>query len=69
MANIFNLTKEDFASDQMVKWCPGCGDHAILAALRKVLPQAGKKKEDILVVSGIGCSSRAPYYVNTYGMH
>lgn len=63
------LTKEDFASDQMVKWCPGCGDHVILSSLEKVLPQLGKRKEDVLVVSGIGCSSRAPYYVNTYGMH
>jgi len=63
------LTKEDFVSDQMVKWCPGCGDHAILSSLEKVLPQLGKRKEDILVVSGICCSSRFPYYVNTYGFH
>jgi len=53
----------------MVKWCPGCGDHAILSSLEKVLPELGKRKEDILVISGIGCSSRFPYYVNTYGFH
>ncbi|PID94322.1 MAG: 2-oxoacid:ferredoxin oxidoreductase subunit beta [Bacteroidetes bacterium] len=63
------LTAKDFVSDQMVKWCPGCGDHAILASLEKVLPKLGKRKEDILVISGIGCSSRFPYYVNTYGFH
>jgi 2-oxoglutarate ferredoxin oxidoreductase subunit beta len=63
------LTKDDFVSDQMVKWCPGCGDHAILASFLKALPQLGFKKEDIVVVSGIGCSSRFPYYVKTYGFH
>jgi len=63
------LTKADFVSDQMVKWCPGCGDHAILASFLKALPQLGYKKEDIVVVSGIGCSSRFPYYVKTYGFH
>lgn len=63
------LSKQDFASDQMVKWCPGCGDHAILAALENVFPQIGYKKEKFCVVSGIGCSSRLPYYLNTYGMH
>ena len=63
------LTKEDFISDQMVKWCPGCGDHAILSAFQKVLPQVGVKKEDVVVVSGIGCSSRFPYYVKSYGFH
>ncbi len=63
------LTKEDFVSDQMVKWCPGCGDHAILSSFQKVLPQVGVKKEDVVVVSGIGCSSRFPYYVKTYGFH
>ncbi len=67
--NIQELSKEDFVSDQMVKWCPGCGDHAILSSLAKVLPKLGKRKEDILVISGIGCSSRFPYYVNTYGFH
>jgi len=63
------LTKEDFTSDQMVKWCPGCGDHAILSSFQKVLPQVGVRKEDVVVVSGIGCSSRFPYYVKTYGFH
>ena len=63
------LSKEDFISDQMVKWCPGCGDHAILSSFQKVLPMVGKKKEDVVVVSGIGCSSRFPYYVKTYGFH
>ncbi len=67
--NKYNLKREDFLSDQMVKWCPGCGDHAILAGLSRVMPQLGKKKEDILLISGIGCSSRSPYYINTYGMH
>jgi 2-oxoglutarate/2-oxoacid ferredoxin oxidoreductase subunit beta len=63
------LTKEDFVSDQMVKWCPGCGDHAILSAFQKVLPEMGVRKQDVVVVSGIGCSSRFPYYVKTYGFH
>lgn len=63
------LTKEDFVSDQLVKWCPGCGDHAILNSVAKVFPETGYKKENFVVVSGIGCSSRFPYYVNTYGFH
>ncbi len=63
------LTKADFVSDQMVKWCPGCGDHAILSSFLKVLPELGVKKEDVVVVSGIGCSSRFPYYVKSYGFH
>ncbi len=63
------LSKEDFASDQMVKWCPGCGGHAILAAVESVFPRIGYKKENFTIVSGIGCSSRFPYYVNTYGFH
>ncbi|MDD2963601.1 MAG: 2-oxoacid:ferredoxin oxidoreductase subunit beta [Bacteroidales bacterium] len=63
------LTREDFMSDQMVKWCPGCGDHAVLAAVSKVFPEIGYKKENFVFVSGIGCSSRFPYYVNTYGFH
>ncbi|MCF8233528.1 MAG: 2-oxoacid:ferredoxin oxidoreductase subunit beta [Bacteroidales bacterium] len=62
-------TKEDFVSDQMVKWCPGCGDHAILSSVEKVFPKLGVRKEDFVVVSGIGCSSRFPYYMNTYGIH
>ncbi|MDR3093104.1 MAG: 2-oxoacid:ferredoxin oxidoreductase subunit beta [Bacteroidales bacterium] len=63
------LSKSDFVSDQMVKWCPGCGNHAILSAVTQVLPQLGYKKENYVVVSGIGCSSRFPYYVSTYGFH
>ena len=63
------LTKQDFASDQMVKWCPGCGSHAILAAMENIFPEIGYKKEKYVNVSGIGCSSRFPYYVNTYGFH
>lgn len=63
------LSRQDFVSDQMVKWCPGCGDHAILSAVSKVFPEIGYKKENFCFVSGIGCSSRFPYYVNTYGFH
>ena len=63
------LTKEDFVSDQMVKWCPGCGAHAILASIANVFPKIGYRKENFMLVSGIGCSSRFPYYVNTYGIH
>ena len=63
------LTKTDFESDQMVKWCAGCGAHAILAAVERVFPKIGYKKENFCMVSGIGCSSRFPYYVNTYGIH
>ncbi len=63
------LTKKDFESDQMVKWCPGCGDHAILRSVENVFPELGIPKEDFVVVSGIGCSSRFPYYMNTYGIH
>jgi 2-oxoglutarate/2-oxoacid ferredoxin oxidoreductase subunit beta len=63
------LTKQDFVSDQMVKWCPGCGAHAILAAVANVFPKIGYKKENFCMISGIGCSSRFPYYVNTYGIH
>lgn len=63
------LTKEDFVSDQMVKWCPGCGAHAILSSVANVFPKIGYRKENFCLVSGIGCSSRFPYYVNTYGFH
>ena len=63
------LKKKDFVSDQDVRWCPGCGDYAILAQVQKVFPELGIPKEDFLVVSGIGCSSRFPYYMNTYGFH
>ena len=68
-----NLTFQDFKSDQAVRWCPGCGDHAVLAALQRALPQVshalGYEKERYVVVSGIGCSSRLPYYMDTYGFH
>jgi 2-oxoglutarate/2-oxoacid ferredoxin oxidoreductase subunit beta len=63
------LTKKDFQTDQEVRWCPGCGDYAILAAVQAVFPELGIKKEKFVVVSGIGCSSRFPYYMNTYGFH
>ena len=63
------LKKKDFVSDQDVRWCPGCGDYAILAQVQKVFPELGIPKEDFLVVSGIGCSSRFPYYMSTYGFH
>jgi len=62
-------TKKDFVSDQQVKWCPGCGDYAILSAVQSTLPKLGIKKENIAFVAGIGCSSRFPYYMNTYGFH
>lgn len=64
-----NFTVKDFASDQDVRWCPGCGDYSILAAVKKVLVQAGIPPEQYAFISGIGCSSRFPYYMNTYGMH
>ncbi|CAM5494830.1 MULTISPECIES: 2-oxoacid:ferredoxin oxidoreductase subunit beta [Streptomyces] len=60
---------KDFKSDQEVRWCPGCGDYAILAAVQGFMPELGLAKENIVFVSGIGCSSRFPYYMNTYGMH
>ncbi|MGI5284674.1 2-oxoacid:ferredoxin oxidoreductase subunit beta [Nonomuraea polychroma] len=60
---------KDFKSDQEVRWCPGCGDYAILAAVQSFLPELGLKRENIVFVSGIGCSSRFPYYLNTYGFH
>ncbi|CCH79522.1 Putative Ferrodoxin oxidoreductase beta subunit (Putative pyruvate synthase (porB)) [Nostocoides japonicum T1-X7] len=62
-------TKRDFTSDQEVRWCPGCGDYIILAAVQSFLPELGLRKENIVFVSGIGCSSRFPYYLDTYGMH
>lgn len=63
------LTAKDFATDQEVRWCPGCGDYSILAQVQKIMPGIGIPKENIVIVSGIGCSSRFPYYMNTYGMH
>ncbi len=64
-----NYKKKDFISDQEVRWCPGCGDYAILSSVQLAMTKIGKKKEDIAFVSGIGCSSRFPYYMGTYGMH
>ena len=63
------LTAKDFTTDQEVRWCPGCGDYSILAQVQKVMPGIGVPKENIVIISGIGCSSRFPYYMNTYGMH
>ena len=60
---------KDFKTDQEVRWCPGCGDYAILAAMQGFLPELGLRRENIVFVSGIGCSSRFPYYLDTYGMH
>ena len=63
------LTRKDFTSDQEVRWCPGCGDYAILATVQRTMPELGVKRENVVFVSGIGCSSRFPYYMNTYGIH
>jgi len=63
------LTAKDFVTDQEVRWCPGCGDYSILAQVQKIMPGIGVPKENIVIISGIGCSSRFPYYMNTYGMH
>ena len=63
------LTRKDFVTDQEVRWCPGCGDYSILAQTQKILPELGIPKENIVFISGIGCSSRTPYYVETYGFH
>jgi 2-oxoglutarate ferredoxin oxidoreductase subunit beta len=63
------LKPKDFKTDQEVRWCPGCGDYAILAAVQGFMPELGIPREDIVFISGIGCSSRFPYYMNTYGMH
>jgi 2-oxoglutarate ferredoxin oxidoreductase subunit beta len=62
-------TAKEYKSDQEVRWCPGCGDYAVLAAVQGFMPQLGLKRENIVFVSGIGCSSRFPYYMNTYGVH
>jgi 2-oxoglutarate ferredoxin oxidoreductase subunit beta len=67
--NIKQYTRKDFVSDQEVKWCAGCGDFSILSAVQNALPEMGVNKEDFVFVSGIGCSSRFPYYVDTYGVH
>ncbi|NTU94104.1 MAG: 2-oxoacid:ferredoxin oxidoreductase subunit beta, partial [Chlorobiaceae bacterium] len=63
------LTAKDFASDQEPKWCPGCGDHAVLQQLKNAMPELGVAPENIVFLSGIGCSSRLPYYMATYGVH
>lgn len=63
------LSAKDFSSDQDVRWCPGCGDYSILKQVQTIMPEIGIPREDIVFISGIGCSSRFPYYMNTYGMH
>lgn len=63
------LTSKDFTTDQEVRWCPGCGDYSILAQVQKVFPTLGIPRENFVIISGIGCSSRFPYYMNTYGLH
>ena len=69
IAEPIQLTRADFTSDQTVRWCPGCGDYAILAQMQKVMPDLGIPKEKVVFISGIGCSSRFPYYMDTYGVH
>ncbi len=66
---VSTLTRKDFVSDQEVRWCPGCGDYAVLAAIQSMMPDLGIPLEKIVFVSGIGCASRFPYYMNTYGVH
>jgi 2-oxoglutarate/2-oxoacid ferredoxin oxidoreductase subunit beta len=68
-AQVIQLSRKDFVSDQEVRWCPGCGDYSILAQTQKTMPDFGVPKENIVFVSGIGCSGRLPYYMNTYGFH
>ena len=63
------LTQKDFASDQDVRWCPGCGDYSVLAQTKRLMPELGIPRENFVFISGIGCSSRFPYYMNTYGFH
>ena len=67
--NKINLKREDFVSSQEVRWCPGCGDYAILASVQKIMPELNIPRENIVFISGIGCSGRFPYYMNTYGFH
>ena len=69
MSTELKLTAKDFKSDQEVRWCPGCGDYAILAAMQSFMPELGIEREKIVFVSGIGCAARFPYYMQTYGMH
>jgi len=68
-AGVPTLSKKDFESDQDVRWCPGCGDYSILAQTQRIMPELGIPRENIVFISGIGCSSRFPYYMNTYGFH
>ncbi len=68
-ASVKLTTRKDWASDQEVRWCPGCGDYSILAAVQLLLPELGVAREDTVFVSGIGCAARFPYYMSTYGMH
>ncbi len=67
--NKLKLTAKEFRTDQEVRWCPGCGDYAILAAMQQFMPELGIERERTVFVSGIGCAARFPYYMNTYGMH
>ena len=69
MSDAAKLTRKDFTSDQELRWCPGCGDYSILANVQRVMPELGVPRENFVFVSGIGCSSRFPYYMNTYGFH
>jgi 2-oxoglutarate ferredoxin oxidoreductase subunit beta len=69
MNELTKLTAKDFATDQEVRWCPGCGDYAVLKAVQRTMPELGVSPENVVFVSGIGCSSRFPYYMETYGFH
>ena len=69
MNQVIKLTQKDFETDQEVRWCPGCGDYAILKSIRKTLAEVGRNPDDVVVVSGIGCAARLPYYLETYGFH
>jgi 2-oxoglutarate/2-oxoacid ferredoxin oxidoreductase subunit beta len=69
MTSEAKLTAKDFKSDQEVRWCPGCGDYAILAAVQSFMPELGLEREKIVFISGVGCAARFPYYMQTYGMH
>ncbi len=69
MNEMAKLTAKDFATDQEVRWCPGCGDYAVLKAVQRTMPELGVRPENVVFVSGIGCSSRFPYYMETYGFH
>jgi 2-oxoglutarate ferredoxin oxidoreductase subunit beta len=68
-SQVSQYSPKDFKSDQEVRWCPGCGDHAVLSAVQKALSELGIPREKFAFISGIGCSSRFPYYMNTYGFH